>query len=130
MGRATKQSATVRFTTVLKVLLLCVLFGGSGLGYVWQQKEYDQLKATLRELQTESFTREAEIRDLRASSENRLLDRDIALEIEKRNLSLTERRPEQVIRIRDPHWRPASAVQARAGTVNFPDDTNDEKYRF
>src|SRR5256885_3006582 len=33
------QSATVRFGPALKALLICLLIGGSGVGYVWQQNQ-------------------------------------------------------------------------------------------
>ena len=32
------QAAEIRFGPVLKVVLLCLLIGGSAIGYVWQQK--------------------------------------------------------------------------------------------
>jgi hypothetical protein len=33
------QSAAMRFGPVLKALLLCLLIGGSGIGYVWQKDQ-------------------------------------------------------------------------------------------
>ena len=37
------QSAAIRFGPALKALLLCLLIGGSGVGYVWQKNQIDQL---------------------------------------------------------------------------------------
>jgi len=37
------QSAAIRFGPALKALLLCLLIGGSGLGYVWQKNQIYQL---------------------------------------------------------------------------------------
>src|SRR6266487_1269053 len=37
------QSAAVRFGPALKALLLCALLGGSGVGYVWQRNQIDEL---------------------------------------------------------------------------------------
>ena len=37
------QSAAIRFGPALKAFLLCLLIGGSGVGYVWQKDQIDQL---------------------------------------------------------------------------------------
>jgi hypothetical protein len=37
------QSAAVRFGPALKAFLLCLLLGGSGVGYVWQKDQIAQL---------------------------------------------------------------------------------------
>jgi hypothetical protein len=37
------QSAANRFGPALKVFLLCLLIGGSGVGYVWQKDQISQL---------------------------------------------------------------------------------------
>jgi hypothetical protein len=37
------QAAAVRFGPALKALLICLLIGGSGVGYVWQQNQLLEL---------------------------------------------------------------------------------------
>ena len=37
------QSAAIRFGPALKAILLCLCIGGSGIGYVWQKNQIDQL---------------------------------------------------------------------------------------
>jgi hypothetical protein len=37
------QSAAIRFGPALKAFLLCLLIGGSGIGYVWQKEQIDRL---------------------------------------------------------------------------------------
>jgi hypothetical protein len=37
------QSAAIRFGPALKAFLLCLLIGGSGVGYVWQKDQISQL---------------------------------------------------------------------------------------
>src|SRR3974377_1584652 len=37
------QSATIRFGPALKAFLLCLLIGGSGVGYVWQKNQIYEL---------------------------------------------------------------------------------------
>ncbi len=45
------QSAAIRFGPALKAFLLCLLIGGSGVGYVWQKSQVTELgkQFTLRE---------------------------------------------------------------------------------
>ena len=47
------QSAAIRFGPALKAFLLCLLIGGSGVGYVWQKDQISQLgkQITRRERQ-------------------------------------------------------------------------------
>jgi len=47
------QSAAIRFGPALKAFLLCLLIGGSGVGYVWQKDQISQLgkQITKRERQ-------------------------------------------------------------------------------
>ena len=42
------QSAAIRFGPTLKALLLCLLIGGSGVGYVWQKDQIYQLGQQIR----------------------------------------------------------------------------------
>ena len=37
------QSAAIRFGPALKAFLLCLLIGGSGVGYVWQKSQIHEL---------------------------------------------------------------------------------------
>jgi hypothetical protein len=37
------QTAAIRFGPALKAFLLCLLIGGSGVGYVWQKDQISQL---------------------------------------------------------------------------------------
>jgi hypothetical protein len=42
------QSAAIRFSPVLKVVLLCSVFCGSGVGYVWQKSQIAELGQQIR----------------------------------------------------------------------------------
>jgi hypothetical protein len=42
------QSAAIRFGPALKAFLLCLLIGGSGVGYVWQKTQIYQLDQQIR----------------------------------------------------------------------------------
>ena len=43
------QAAEIRFVPVLKVVLLCLLIGGSAIGYVWQKNQIDRLGMQIRD---------------------------------------------------------------------------------
>src|SRR5512141_2326668 len=51
------QSAAIRFGPTLKALLLCLLIGGSGVGYVWQKDQIYQLGQQIKK-------REVRLREL------------------------------------------------------------------
>ena len=42
------QSAAIRFGPALKAFLLCLLIGGSGVGYVWQKNQVYELGQQIR----------------------------------------------------------------------------------
>lgn len=42
-NRSKSQSAAIRFGPALKALLLCLLIGGAGVGYVWQKDQINHL---------------------------------------------------------------------------------------
>jgi uncharacterized protein HemX len=42
------QSAAIRFGPAIKAFLLCVVVGGSGVGYVWQKSQIDLLGQQIR----------------------------------------------------------------------------------
>jgi cell division protein FtsB len=42
-GNRKNQAAAMHFSTVLKVVLLCTVIGGSAIGYVWQKGEISLL---------------------------------------------------------------------------------------
>ncbi len=87
------QSAAIRFGPTLKALLLCLLIGGSGVGYVWQKDQIYQLGQQIRK-------RELRLREL--VNNNEKLRRQLetmrspgALEMRIRELNLGLVRPEQ-----------------------------------
>ena len=43
------QPAAIRFGPALKALLLCAIFCGSGVGYVWQKSQIDELARQIRQ---------------------------------------------------------------------------------
>lgn len=96
------QSAAIRFGPAVKALLLCLLIGGSGVGYVWQKSQVADLGNQIKD-------REGRLRDLGAQNEK--LRRQLAtmrspryleLRIKELNLGLVQPPPSHVWRLPEP----------------------------
>jgi hypothetical protein len=111
------QSAAVRFGPVLKAMLLCLIIGGAGVGYVWQKNQvYDLGRQIQRsEMRLEDLRRQnkrlndwlAELRSPRALDER----------VKKLNLGLVPTQPRQTIRITDIMPKPEFAGGGRPVTT-------------
>ena len=96
------QSASICFGPALKALLLCLLIGGSGIGYVWQ-------KSQINSLAKEISRREARVAALEDYNEK--LRKQLAFmrspaflerRIKELNLGLVAPQPGQVWRLAEP----------------------------
>jgi hypothetical protein len=109
------QSASVRFGPWLKAFLLCLFFGGSGLGYVWQKNQLLELGRRIRlgELRLEELQRQNKLRAdaLSHLRSPRYLDQRVT----ELKLGLGLPQPEQIVRLIElppdaPPVRPSSAL--------------------
>ncbi|MBI3414522.1 MAG: hypothetical protein HY043_04240 [Verrucomicrobia bacterium] len=59
-GNRRNQAAAIWFAPALKAFLLCLFFGGSGVGYVWQQNQIKDLgrQIKLRESRRDQLLKE------------------------------------------------------------------------
>jgi hypothetical protein len=96
------ESAAIRFGPTLKALLLCLLIGGAGVGYVWQKDQIYQLGREIKR-------REVRVRELADQNEKLRkhwseLIAPGALErrIKELNLGLVQPEPSQVWRLPEP----------------------------
>ena len=106
------QSAAIRFGPALKAFLLCLLIGGSAVGYVWQKNQIYQLgqqiklrEISLKQVAARNITLEQQLQDMRKLP---------FLEQKAKNLGLAAPLPSQVWRLPEParDWqRPAAGVQ-------------------
>ena len=96
------QSAAIRFGPALKAFLLCLLIGGSGIGYVWQKNQIYDLGQQIRK-------REIRLKDL--ENQNDKLRRQLAFmrsppflegRIKELNLGLVAPQPSQVWYLTEP----------------------------
>lgn len=117
------QSAAIRFGPALKALLLCALFGGSGVGYVWQ-------KGQINELGQQIVKRERAL--ARLQEQNKKLRDQLALlrspaMLEQRarelNLGLIPPRPAQIVTLHEPRADESAAAHAAASALARNDAT-------
>lgn len=108
------QSAAIRFGPALKALLLCALFGGSGVGYVWQKGQINDLGQQI--VRRERALAQLQEQNKKLRDQLALLRSPAMLEQRARelNLGLVPPRPAQVITLLEP--RSEDALAAGAGT--------------
>jgi len=101
------QSAAIRFGPALKALVLFVIVGGAGVGYVWQKRQ-------ISELGRQIGLREKAVEDL--DHRNKKLQEQLAAlrspaqlneRVQRLNLGLTQPAPGQVWRLPEPVATPA-----------------------
>jgi cell division protein FtsB len=116
------QAAAIRFGPVIKVLLLCSLFCGSAVGYVWQKNQIYQLgkqiseeKSRLTRLTVNDQKLDRQLSDLRSV---------VALDQRARSLGLGPAQPMQVVRLPEPAAAPPEIKNStRLLAVRQPDAT-------
>lgn len=87
------QSAAIRFGPALKAFLLCLLIGGSGVGYVWQKDQISQLGQQIKKRETR--LRELSYQNDKLSKQLATMRTPLFLEMRIRDLKLGLVRPEQ-----------------------------------
>ncbi len=107
------QSAAIRFGPALKAFLLCLLIGGSGIGYVWQKDQIQRLGEQIKKrelrlaaLQDENEKRRKQLATMRAPA---FLER----RIKELNLGLAAPQLTQVWRLDEPAREAGSPVSER-----------------
>jgi cell division protein FtsB len=102
------QTAALRFAPALRAFLLCVLIGGSGIGYVWQKNQIADLSKQIKAREL----RFAELQDTNEKLRKQLATLQSPSQIERRvrelNLGLGPASPRQKLRL----WEPGSEVAA------------------
>ncbi len=103
------QSAAIRFGPALKAFLLCLLIGGSGVGYVWQKDQIVRLGQQMK-------LRELRLAQLQA--ENEKFQRQLAFmrtpqyletRIQDLKLGLVRPQPGQIWQLTEPSVEPSPA---------------------
>ena len=86
MGRNRKNGSAVRFVPAIKAALICLLLGGSAIGYVYQKNQIFDLG---RQIQKSEY-RLRVLRENNAKLQKTLLTMQSATQLEKRVRELTE----------------------------------------
>jgi len=96
------QSAAIRFGPAIKALLLCLLIGGFGIGYVWQKEQINRLgkqqkerENLLKKLVLENKERTKQLADMRNPEY-------LIAKIREMKLELVPPQPSQIWRLPEP----------------------------
>jgi hypothetical protein len=97
------QSAAIRFGPAIKAFLLCVLIGGSGVGYVWQKSQIDELGRQIRKREQTLASLHDQNEKLKKTLAMMSSPPFLAAEIQRLNLGLVPPQPSQnwVLRLSD-----------------------------
>jgi hypothetical protein len=102
------QSAAIRFGPALKAFFLCLLIGGSGVGYVWQKEQIYELGRQIKQREL----RLAEIREQNEKLRNQLAmlrsSRFLDMRVKELNLGLVPPHPSQMLRLAEPAPAPVA----------------------
>lgn len=105
------QSAAIQFSPAMKALVVCVLIGGSGVGYVWQKTKIYELgqimakrEKTLHDLQDQNDKARRQLAMLRSPGY-------LEVRIKELNLGLIPPQPAQVWRLTEPVDAPKAGFE-------------------
>src|SRR5205085_1470994 len=101
------QSAAVRFGPALKAFLLCLLIGGSGVGYVWQKNQILDLSKQIKQREIRLNTIDEQNEKLRKQLATMRSPAFIEARIKELNLGLAQPLPSQIWRLTEPAREPA-----------------------
>ena|SRR5215472_2688090 len=96
------QSAAIRFGPALKALLLCLLIGGSGVGYVWQKSQIQELGKQLIARERQLAKLDEAIEKVRKQLGTLRSPQYLEKRIKDLNLGLVAPQPSQIWRLNEP----------------------------
>ena len=96
------QSAANRFGPALKAFLLCLLIGGSGVGYVWQKDQISQLGQQIKKRELRLADLENQSEKLRKQLAQMRSPRYLERRIQDLGLGLVPPQQTQVWRLAEP----------------------------
>ena len=96
------QSAAIRFGPALKAFLLCLLIGGSGVGYVWQKGQIAQLGEQRKQRELRLTALAQHNKELRKQLGTLLSPRLLQRRIQDLGLGLVPPQETQVLRLSEP----------------------------
>lgn len=107
------QSAGVRFGPALKALLLCLLLGGSGVGYVWQKDQIVRLGKQIKARETGLSALQEQNENLRKQLERMRSFQFLEAKIKELNLGLVPPPQSQIWQLPEPGGEPRTPESQR-----------------
>jgi hypothetical protein len=110
------QSANIRFGPALKAFLLCLVIGGSGVGYVWQKSQIDELGRQIKQRELRLTSLQDQNKKFRDQLAMLRSPAQLDQRVRELNLGLGQPQPAQIWRLPEP---PATApvTNDRAGQL-------------
>lgn len=96
------QSAAIRFGPALKAFLLCLLIGGSGVGYVWQKNQIYDLGQQIRKRELHLTDLQNQNEKLRKQLAQMRSPKFLEVRVKDLNLGLVPPEPSQVWYLTEP----------------------------
>ena len=109
------QSTGIHFGPVVKVVILCFLFCGSAVGYVWQKNEILRLGRQISDREKKLAQLKDQNDQLRDQYYLQGSQRMIALRVQQSDPGLGPVQPWQVVRLEEPSSEPAALTRQLAG---------------
>lgn len=96
------QSAAIQFSPALKAILICLMIGGSGVGYVWQKSKIYELGKVITKRETALRTLQDQNEKLRRQLAMLRSPAFLETRIRELNLGLVQPHPAQIWRLAEP----------------------------
>ena len=108
------QAAAIRFAPALKASFLCLLIGGSAVGYVWQKNEIYRLGQQIRQRESKLVQMQAD--NKRLADQLGILHSPVMLDqrAKELNLGLAPATPMQVVRLTEMPSAPENSLRQLA----------------
>ena len=107
------QTAAIRFGPTVKAFFLCVLIGGSGVGFVWQKSQIDDLGRQIGKREARLHELNEQNKKLRDQLATMRSPQFLEARIKELNLGLAMPQPSQVWRLAEPEPAPDRKELAR-----------------
>jgi hypothetical protein len=114
------QSAAIRFGPALKAFLLCLLIGGSGVGYVWQKNQIYKLDWQIRNADINRKTLVKQNARLKTQLATMETQGFIETRISELKLGLVAPQPSQIWRLEEPPAAPPGPPAGRQYAQQTP----------
>jgi cell division protein FtsB len=103
------QAAAIRFGPALKASFICLLIGGSAVGYVWQKSQIDRLGQQIRQRETKLAQLQSDNKQL--GDQIAILHSPVMLDqrAKELNLGLAPATPMQVVRLTETPVAPGNS---------------------